>query len=380
MIDADLGGDAAARRSVRFVADELASRPRDGLWPPAVAVAALAAARLQEPAAADRLYQALVPYRAQVIVGAMPHPVVCFGSASLYLGLLATATRRWAEADDHFQAATAAHQRLEAGPLLARTRHEHARMLLARGQAGDHHRAGRLLDQALAAATTLGMAAVVEGIRALRAGEAPSEGPAAEAATPPVTRNLFRREGEYWTVRYEGSVVRLKDTKGLRHLARLLAQPGREFHVIDLEAADGRPAALAPAGVGELEARPDLGDAGAMLDTTAKAAYRARLDELQGEAEEAERGNDPARAAKARDERDFLVAELARAVGLGGRDRRAASHAERARLNVTRAIRSAMANLAHADPALGEHLSRTIRTGRYCSYTPDPRAPITWER
>jgi hypothetical protein len=39
-----------------------------------------------------------------------------------------------------------------------------------------------------------------------------------------------------------------------------------------------------------------------------------------------------------------------------------------------------MANLAHADPALGEHLSRTIHTGRYCSYTPDPRAPITWER
>jgi hypothetical protein len=74
------------------------------------------------------------------------------------------------------------------------------------------------------------------------------------------------------------------------------------------------------------------------------------------------------------------VAELARAVGLGGRDRRAASHAERARLNVTRAIRSAMANLARANPTLGEHLSRTVRTGRYCSYTPDPRAPITWER
>jgi hypothetical protein len=117
-----------------------------------------------------------------------------------------------------------------------------------------------------------------------------------------------------------------------------------------------------------------------MLDAAAKAAYKARLDELRAEVEEAERGNDPARAAKARAERDFLVAELARAVGLGGRDRRAASHAERARLNVTRAIRSAMANLARADPALGEHLSRTIRTGRYCSYTPDPRVPITWER
>jgi hypothetical protein len=95
--------------------------------------------------------------------------------------------------------------------------------------------------------------------------------------------------------------------------------------------------------------------------------------------DEAEDFNDPARAAKARAERDFLVAELARAVGLGGRDRRAASHAERARLNVTRAIHVAMANLARADPALGRHLAATVRTGRYCAYVPDPRAPISWE-
>jgi hypothetical protein len=63
-----------------------------------------------------------------------------------------------------------------------------------------------------------------------------------------------------------------------------------------------------------------------------------------------------------------------------GRDRRAASHAERARLNATRAIRAAMANLARANPALGRHLAATIRTGRYCSYAPDPRGPIAWER
>ena len=131
---------------------------------------------------------------------------------------------------------------------------------------------------------------------------------------------------------------------------------------------------------GELAVRPDLGDAGALLDATAKAAYQARLAELGAEPEEAEAGNDPARASRARAEREFLVAELARAVGLGGRDRRAASHAERARLNVTRAIRAAVANLARDHPSLGRHLAATVRTGRYCSYIPDPRAPITWER
>ena len=75
-----------------------------------------------------------------------------------------------------------------------------------------------------------------------------------------------------------------------------------------------------------------------------------RAGELAAELEEAERST-ARELLGARAERDFLVAELTRAVGLGGRDRRAASHAERARLNVTRAIRAAMANLARANPA-----------------------------
>jgi hypothetical protein len=233
------------------------------------------------------------------------------------------------------------------------------------------------------------MAAVAEGIQTLQAARAgrpmPAEPTAAEAAGPEAARNLFRREGEYWTISYQGAVVRLRDAKGLRYLARLLAHPGREFHAVDLEAAEGQPGPVAPrrprasGGEPELAVRRDLGDAGVLLDATAKAAYQARLVELQAELAEAEDYHDPARATKARHEMDFLVQELARAVGLGGRDRRAASHAERARLNVTRAIRAAMANLARANPALGRHLAATIRTGRYCSYTPDPRLPIAWE-
>jgi hypothetical protein len=194
---------------------------------------------------------------------------------------------------------------------------------------------------------------------------------------------VIRREGDYWTLVYEGSVVRLRDSKGLRHLSRLLTAPGREFHAVDLEAeaSEQQPArrSAGQAAAGALEERADLGDAGEMLDARAKAEYRARLQDLQAELDEAESFNDPVRAAKARAEMDFLVSELARAVGLGGRDRRAASHAERARLNVTRAIKAALDNIARSHPALGRHLRNTIRTGRYCSYTPDPRVPISWE-
>jgi hypothetical protein len=265
--------------------------------------------------------------------------------------------------------------------------HDRSRLVLAprgRGHTGSWGRPWELPVERVLDAL---LVAVAEGIRMLRATQAgrsmPTKPAAAEAVAPQVAEYLFRREGEYWTVCYEGTVMRLKDAKGLRHLARLLTHPAREFHATDLEVADRQ---ATPAGSQDraadegLVARPDLGDAGELLDATAKAAYKARVDELRAALEEAEGCNDPARAARARHELEFLVAELARAVGLGGRDRRAASHAERARLNATRAIRAAMANLARADPALGRHLAATVRTGRYCSYTPDPRVPITWER
>ena len=187
------------------------------------------------------------------------------------------------------------------------------------------------------------MAAVTGGIEALRAasvGVAAADCRSSPAPAAGMLGDVFRREGDYWTVRYQGSVVRLKDAKGLRHLARLLANPAREFHAVDLESADS-PAALRAA---TARGRPttwnwfDLGDVGELLDAIAKAAYKARIEELRTELEEAEGFTDPARAAKARVELDFLVAELARAVGWAGATAWAAAHAERARLNATRAI------------------------------------------
>ena len=49
--------------------------------------------------------------------------------------------------------------------------------------------------------------------------------------------NVFRREeGDYWSISFEEHTLTLRDLKGLHYLARLLAHPGREFHVLDLVA------------------------------------------------------------------------------------------------------------------------------------------------
>lgn len=191
---------------------------------------------------------------------------------------------------------------------------------------------------------------------------------------------IFRREGDVWAIAFSGESFRLRDLKGLRYLARLLAEPGRELHCLDLVAAERAGERPPPEAKGpEPGLDPgSLGDAGEILDPEAKGAYRERLTELERELEEARLLRDPERRARAEVERQQLESELARACGLGGRDRRACSASERARVAVRQAIRTALERIADHGPALAEHLERTVRTGTFCAYEPDPRAPVRW--
>jgi len=205
-------------------------------------------------------------------------------------------------------------------------------------------------------------------------------------------RAILRQEGEYWTVGYGANAFRLKDTKGLAYLARLLRHPAVEFHVLDLaggiagqrdddetrQSAHGLPRwheDLEKAGI----RIGSLGDAGEMLDDTAKVAYRSRLSELREELEEAKEVGNVERAEQAEQEIDALTSELSRAVGLGGRNRRAASASERARQSITKTIKAVLDRIAQSDARLGDIFSRCIKTGNFCSYQPDPDFPMAWE-
>jgi hypothetical protein len=191
------------------------------------------------------------------------------------------------------------------------------------------------------------------------------------------TDNIFHQHGDYWSVSFEGHTVALRDLKGFHYLARLLAAPGRELHVLDLVSSGIDPDMSAVTADPELTT-PDWGDPGPLLDAHAKNAYRRRLAEIDEDLEEARLTRDDGRAAQAKVEREFLIHELSRAAGLGGRDRRAGSTSERARVSVTRAVRHALSRIRQHHPPLGEHLERAIRTGTYCVYLPDSRIKATW--
>jgi non-specific serine/threonine protein kinase len=84
----------------------------------------------------------------------------------------------------------------------------------------------------------------------------------------------------------------------------------------------------------------------------------------------------PGRADRAREEMEAIAEQLAAAVGLGGRDRQAASSSERARSTMTKAVKAAASRISDHHAALDRHLTASIKTGTFCRYAPDePPAP-----
>jgi hypothetical protein len=171
------------------------------------------------------------------------------------------------------------------------------------------------------------------------------------------------RDARWWLVSVGGASVRLPDSKGLRYLAELVASVDVERHALDLV---DRIEGVERGGAD----RRAIGDAGEVLDARARAAYRAKVEALRADIDDALEAEQLERAETLQVELDLLVAQLAGAFGLGGRDRRAVSIAERARLNVTRALRTAIGRIGEALPDAGAALGRSVHTGMYCVYRP----------
>jgi hypothetical protein len=185
--------------------------------------------------------------------------------------------------------------------------------------------------------------------------------PARAQAAPDQRGNRFVRNGDVWSITFGGETCALTDRKGLRDLARLLAEPGREIAAVDLMTRDGT---VIDAGGGPI------------IDAGARDAYRARLVEIETELDQADAEGNRDRSAALASERDALIAELRGAYGLGGRPRHAGASAERARTAVRSRIHDAMQRIDVAHPLLGRHLTHSVRTGSYCVYQPEP--PVDW--
>jgi hypothetical protein len=315
-------------------------------WVGVVADLAVVASRVGEPAAAQALYDALLPYRGRLVVWGGANTIT--GPVDHYLGRLATRLGRPGHAVSHLDSAAALEQRIGALPWLAYTLVARAGALSARDGEGDQLRAGDDAGRARSIAERLGMGGVL-----------------ATLATPATPAGEWRlsRDGDDWRLEAGAETVRLRDGRGMRYLRALLAAPGQEIAALDLVAGG--------AGLRVPEGDP-------VLDEAARAAYRRRLETLGEQLDAADRAGDVERAAAAQAERTALLAELRRASGLGGRSRAPAGEAERARVNATRTLWTTVKRVESAAPLAGAHLRASLRTGRLFRYQPAPGGPARW--
>jgi tetratricopeptide (TPR) repeat protein len=366
----------------RLVADGFAALPRDNLWLAAMALLTETVASLELRGGAAAVYAELAPFAGRNIV----LPTSAFlGPVDMWLGILARVQGRHAKALEHLSAARTSATRNGARTCLMRIAVEEATALLEEGGA-ERVRAAELLERTAASCEDMGLHVMLARIAPLRARLAAAVPAAAVAATPAAAAGrvtTLQRIGDVWMIDDGRGPLHISDARGVRLLALLLARPGREVHSLELVAAVDRmsppPSGAARSGGQEAagSAAPQHGT-GPVLDAAAKSAYRSRIAALGDEIAEAVRRGDEQRAARARTEREFVTRELERALGMRGSDSEAGTHAERARVNVTRAIRSAIKRIAGYNPELGAELRAAVRTGAFCAYEPDPRRPRRW--
>lgn len=202
----------------------------------------------------------------------------------------------------------------------------------------------------------------------------------------PVFRSRFVQCGKAWLLEFDEYIAPLADSMGIRFLAQLLRHPGEEIHVLNLvravmdEPTPATPIAQRP----EEDVLKELGTANVGMDSSwpiidelARKAYQQRIADLEEEIRDAEELGDADTAETRRGEIFDILEELKSTTGPGGRSREWGSAAEKARTNVTKAIKRALKEIEDAHPALASHLA-CINTGEYCSYKPlgDPPA---WE-
>lgn len=382
-IAAWLAARAGDRAAVRAALDELGSEvSTDADF---ALMQAMAVAFLGDAAEAERVYAILVGRSQRAVLASMVGSAIIDFRERMLL-VLAAAARRFDAIDSHARAALDQAGRLGSPVWTARIQADHADALAARAGPGDAARARESWVRAGEAARRFGMPELLERCRAALssgAAEPTAESaaqPTAELETPAVDADdtapaasvareaplSVTRHGALWQLAGYGECVFIKGSRGMQMIARLVREPHRSLHALELS------------GAFDIDARHDAGvdggDAGPALDPTARQQYRQRLVALARERDEAEAHADQGRLARANTEIEALENELERAFGLGGRERKVGGAGERARSNVQRRVAHALEQIRAASPRLGEHLAASLRTGMYCCYAPRGRA------
>jgi hypothetical protein len=201
---------------------------------------------------------------------------------------------------------------------------------------------------------------------------------------------IFRCERGGWTIAYGlGKIFWLVDIKGLRYIAYLLRFPNKFISSLDLSNIIEKNLVSTDTAHATKMSGAELGKMGMhiagssdkqdVLDKTAIANYKQRLDEIREEKESAQQRDDWDALEQLDNEEERILADLNASIGVHGKSRQFANSDDRARQAVRKAISTAIAQIRHEDAALGKHLQETIHTGFKCVYQPGPNKNLPWQ-
>jgi hypothetical protein len=359
------GGDAIAARAEleELLATGLAPADRGVMARCYLAGLAALCVGLRDREHAPRLYERLARRRDAWSVDGCE----TLGPWALTLGSLARLCDRPADAVRHYETAIQLGRRMGSAPVVARAQSLLASVQLSTAKTADERaRVDAMITEAAQTARELKLTDVTARIERLQATAAPVQ--------PEVGANTFRNDVDVWNVRFGGHDIWLKDGKGPRYLATLLASPGREIHVLQFVAPAAGGTTFAGATQDGLSVGMSSGSFDDAPDRQARQEYKARVADLRAELDEAEEHADYGRAERLREELELLLTQLS---GTFGARVRLRGPAETARKAVTKVLRTQIGKLLDVHPALGRHLRDTVRMGTVCVYAPP--TPTDWE-
>jgi tetratricopeptide (TPR) repeat protein len=357
---AALRGDVSAARSAvsALLAGNCGTSPDFSTWTTTMMVLAETAAELGDADLADTVAGRFAPYAHLPVMPSLA--VICLGPGERVLATAHMAAGRLDDAAHWLREALIANARLGNRPFETLILAQLASVLARRRGPGDRAEAADLY----ASAITLG--------REMRLDERVSHWKQKAAELSDAPRNAtallgtIEERDDTWHIEIGGRSTTIGHLSGMRYMAELISRPDTAISAHSLSAAvSGLPDEPTTCGI-------------PALDPQARRHYQQRLVQLEHELDTADLFGDTERSQRAAAERDQIIQQLRRDVGLGGRPRRLNDDAERSRMRVSKAIQRAIRQIESADPVLGRTLQSRIHTGFYCRYSPDPGQPIVW--
>jgi tetratricopeptide (TPR) repeat protein len=315
-----------------------------------------AAAVLEDRTAAAFVLEQLLPFADLPITGSLG--VSCFGST---WRSIAVAQRTLGDEDDAIKSlrnAKADNERFGHQPMIAICYAELGELLLKSSDESERDEAIVCLAEAIRIGTTCQLSGRVPGWRMLLDREVLVRSLRDDLPKSDNAGSLHRASDNWTIVCALGSAV-VPARRGMEHLSMLLLNPLVEVSVAQLI---GSPVALS---------QP-------IFDDDAKIALGKHVRRLQGELEEAKMTANISAAEKIETELERMVELVEQSSGLFGRSRNFNDEAERGRTAVQKSLRRAISEIEKQSPALGQEISRSIRTGFNCSFVPTDHMPVHW--